>query len=220
MTTRWARFARGWITAGFSTFVAALSHTLGGGSGPGLLPVALSLAFAGIVCIGLAGRTLSLGRVSLSVLASQLIFHGLFSLGGSGGSIGTAATGAPHDHQMVAGLLGGALLGPAGAGRSDSAATPGAMSGGPAGGMGMWLAHLVAAAVTILALRVGERAFWGLLENARLVIRALFAHHCLAPSPRSPRRTVTTARVLTPRDPAVLLSSMRRRGPPPVSLPA
>ena len=222
MTTRWARFARGWIAALFSTFVAALSHTLGGGSGPGIVPVALSLAFAGIVCIGLAGRTLSLWRVSLSVLASQLIFHGLFSLGGSGGALATPVS-APHAHYPVAVPVDSALLGAAGSGHLGSSAMmgamPGAMAGGPADGVAMWLAHLAAAVVTILALRFGERAFWGLLENARLVIRALFAQHALVLPPRSPRRTVTTARVFTPRDLSVLLSTMRHRGPP-VSLPA
>jgi hypothetical protein len=85
MTTRWARFARGWIVAGFSTFVAALSHTLGGGAVPGLLAVVVSLAFAGIVSIALSGRTLSTWRLSAAVLLSQLIFHGLFSFGGAGG---------------------------------------------------------------------------------------------------------------------------------------
>ncbi len=213
MTTRWARFARGWIAALFSTFVAALSHTLGGGSGPALLPVLLSLSFAGIVCIGLAGRTLSLWRVSLSVIASQLIFHGLFSLGGSGGAMATPSS-VPHDHHSIAVLADPALLGAAGSGRLGSGAMPGAMAGGPADGIAMWLAHLAAAAATILALRFGERAFWGLLENARLVIRSLFAGHTLVLPPRSPRRTVTTARVFTPRDVALLLSTMRHRGPP------
>ncbi len=210
MTTRWARFGRGWTAAVFSTFVAALSHTVGGGSGPGLLPLVLSLAFAGILCIGLAGRTLSLWRVSLSVLASQLIFHGLFSLGGSGGALGVAA-GSPHDHQGTAAQVTTAVL---------PGAMSGTMSGTTAGGVGMWLAHLGAAGVTIAALRVGERAFWGLLENARLAIRALFAHHALAFPPHAPRRIVTTAPVVTPRDPAVLFSPMRHRGPPTVPLPA
>ena len=218
MTTRWARFARGWIAALFSTFVAALSHTLGGGSGPGLVPVALSLAFAGIVCVGLAGRTLSLWRVSLSVLASQLIFHGLFWLGGSGGAMATPSA-APHDHRWIAVLADPALLAAPGSGRLGSGAMTGAMAGGPADGIAMRLAHLAAAAVTILALRFGERAFWGLLENARPIIRALFAQHPLVLPPRSPRRMVTTARVFTPRDLRVLLSVMRHRGPP-VSLPA
>ena len=50
MHTRWARFVRGWIVAAVSTFVAALSHTLGGGSVPGPLAVVVSLAFAGMIC--------------------------------------------------------------------------------------------------------------------------------------------------------------------------
>src|SRR5918998_1156574 len=101
MTTRWARFARGWMVAGFSTFVAALSHTLGGGHAPGWLGVVLSLAFAGVVCVGLAGRTVSGVRVGVSVLLSQLIFHGLFSLGAAGGALVQAPAAGAHGHEAA-----------------------------------------------------------------------------------------------------------------------
>lgn len=201
MGTRWARFARGWVVAGFSLFVAALSHTLGGGAAPGVLAVVVSLAFSGIVCIGLSARALSLWRVSLSVLASQLIFHGLFSLGGAGGALITGpdtAVGA-HAHSAALTL---AVVGPG----SISPAHP-------AHGSAMWFAHGVAAVVTIAALRYGDAAVRALLRTARVVIRRL-VETAAATLPPAPRRAPTTARVVTPRDLVVLLSSMRHRGPP------
>ncbi|WP_022883474.1 hypothetical protein [Glaciibacter superstes] len=220
MTTRWARFARGWVVAGISTFVAALSHTFGGGAAPGALAVIVSLAFAGIVCIGLSGRTLSLWRVIISVLTSQLILHGLFSLGAPGGLLqpGTAAAAATatdaaatgaHQHATVTGTL------------VDGALADGAIASAHAAGShgaSMWLAHLVAAAVTIVALRHGEAAFWSLFANARLVIRSLFAPVLTAIAPASMQRIPNTACVFEPRDLGVLLSTMRHRGPPVISV--
>lgn len=63
MTTRWARFARGWIAAIVSLFVAACSHSLAGGSLPAAAGIALSLAFSGATGVLLAGKTLSLARL-------------------------------------------------------------------------------------------------------------------------------------------------------------
>jgi len=202
MTTRWARFTRGWIVAVVSTFVAAVSHTVGGGSGPGLLPIVLSLAFAGMICVALAGRTLSLWRGVLAVLASQVIFHGLFSLGGSGGALSpdAIAASATHQHELLPGII-----------EASGAAT---VHGAGHDGVGIWVAHFVAAAVTSVALRFGERAFWGLFETARLVIRALLQPGLIVVVPPVVGRRPTTACVSTPRDLLVLLSSVRRRGPP------
>lgn len=197
MSTRWARVARGWSTAAFSVFVAALSHTLGGGPGPGVLALVLSLAFAGLISIGLSGRTPSLWRVSVSVLASQLIFHGLFSFGGPGGAlaIGSDPAAGAHAHSGVLALVG-----------------PGSPAH-PAHGSAMWLAHAVAAVLTIAALRHGGAAVRALLRAARVVIRRL-ADSLAAGRPAAPRTTPTTAVVFAPRDLAVLLSSRRYRGPP------
>ena len=200
MATRWARVARGWATASFALFVAALSHTLGGGAGPGALAIVLSLAFAGVLCIGLSGRAASLWRVSVSVLASQLIFHGLFSLGAPGGALATGPDAAvAHAHS---GALALAVVGPG----SISPAHP-------AHGAAMWFVHGVAAIVTIAALRYGDAAVRALLRTARVVIRRLL-ETAAAPCPPAPRRAPTTARVFTPRDLGVLLSGMRHRGPP------
>ena len=225
MTARWTRFARGWSVAGFATFVAALSHTLGGGAAPGLLPVVVSLAFAGIVCIGLAGRAASLWRTATAVLASQLIFHGLFSLGASGGSLQTdapAGTLPAHSHAAGAALL---SVQP---GTTAAHGLTGAHSVLPMTGMSgmtgmsvasldaalMWLAHLLAAVVTIVALRHGERALGILVAAARLVVRRVLAAGTLPIRARTAHRAPAPALVFLPRELGVLLSAMRHRGPP------
>ncbi len=208
MHTRWARFARGWIVAAFSTFVAALSHTLGGGSAPGLLAVVVSLAFAGMVCVALAGRTLAFWRGAVSVLVSQVIFHGLFSLGAPGGALGAdalAASGA-HQHAALPGLIDPIVL---------SSTTHVLHDGGI-----MWFAHFGAVIMTILALRYAERAFWSLVDNVRLDIRTLFAPAQLAVPMAAPQRIRHDAPVFTPRNLVLVLSAMRHRGPPAVALAA
>ncbi|MGO4785718.1 hypothetical protein [Cryobacterium sp. W22_MBD10_FK3] len=201
MTTRWARFARGWIVAAFSTFVAALSHTLGGGAVPGSLAVVVSLAFAGIVSIALSGRTLSTWRLTAAVLLSQLIFHGLFSLGGAGGSLVTTQSSA---HAHSAGSV--AVLAP-------SPMQAETMTGAGHGLM-MPLAHVLAAVVTVLALRFGERAFWGLFTTATVTLQALVRVVVPTPIPNIPRAIAAVTAAVPPRDLLVLLSPMRHRGPP------
>jgi hypothetical protein len=203
MTTRWARFARGWIVAGFSTFVAALSHTVGGGGVPGVLPVVVSLAFAGIVSIALAGRTLSAWRLTIAVLVSQVMFHGLFSLGGGGGRLAHTDAGFGHAH---------------GAGQTAVLLAPGA-SGSAAAmpadhGWSMTFAHVVAAVVTVVALRYGERAFWGLFSTARIVVLALLKVPVVVPITH--RKVLGTSFVtgVRPRQRLAPLRPMRHRGPP------
>lgn len=205
MTTRWARFTRGWIVAFVSTLVAAVSHTLAGGAGPGVLPIVVSLAFAGMICVVLAGRTLSLWRGALAVLASQFIFHGLFSLGESGGAITADAisTSGTHQHSLLPGIIeatGGTAVTHVG---HDSPT--------------MWLAHGAAAGITIVALRFGEGAFWSLFDTARLIVRALFLPTVTVIVPPVLARRANTARVSVPRSIFVLLSSVWLRGPPLVS---
>ncbi|WP_104136237.1 MULTISPECIES: hypothetical protein [unclassified Cryobacterium] len=208
MHTRWARFARGWIVAVFSTFVAALSHTLGGGLAPGLLAVVVSLAFTGMVCVALAGRTLSFWRGAASVLISQVVFHGLFSLGAPNGALGADALAASgtHQHAALPGLIDPTILGASAHDLHDGGA--------------MGFAHVGAAIVTILALRFAERAFWGLVENVRLGIRTLFAPAQLAVPVVAPQRIGNVAPVVAPRYLLLVLSAMRHRGPPAFALAA
>ena len=85
MSTRTARLVRGWAAALSATAVAAASHVLAGGLIPNPFIVLFALALSAMVSCALAGRALSLPRTSAAVLASQGIFHLLFSVGGAGG---------------------------------------------------------------------------------------------------------------------------------------
>jgi hypothetical protein len=179
----------------FSTLIAAASHTLAAGP-PSALAVVLSLAFAGMLCVGLAGKQLSWARLAASVIGSQLMFHQLFaSLGGAGW------TPAVHVHGAAdaAGALG--------------MATMPAQSLQPSDGLWMVAAHAGAAVVTFVLLRFGERSFWSVSESARALLRILFPRR-LQPvtldalrMPRGPFRTPVVSA-------AAGRSALRYRGPP------
>jgi hypothetical protein len=213
MATRWARFVRGWVAAVFSTFIAILSHTLGGGTAPGALAVVVSLAFAGIVCIGLCGRSLSVWRVSASVVISQLIFHGLFSLGAPEGALGVETAGAAafagtpfgaHQHAAIEFAQGVA----------GSAAAHGHA------GSAMWFAHGIAAVATVIALRHGEAAFWGLLITARMIVQRIAPAAAVITPPAPLWESPACGLLFLPRDLALVLSAMWHRGPPRVHIVA
>lgn len=202
--SRWSRFGRGWVAAGFATFVAAFSHTVAGGGTPGLLAIVVSLAFAGIICIGLTTAAASTWRTSVSVVASQLVFHGLFALTGAARSTGATvleqqAAGA-HHHALALSVV------------SSTAAAPHAVHA--VLGSTMLVAHALAALATILALRHGEDAVRGLLAAARLAVRSLIARLAGAIAPTSPRQTIHTAPVGAASVRDTVLSPMRHRGPP------
>ena len=195
MTTRWARFTRGWIAAAVSVFVALCSHALAGGDVPGPAGVALCLAFAGMASIALAGKSLSLPRLAISVVFSQFIFHGLFSMLGA-----PATTTATTPRSM------GDMMSAAPVHLEPLADTGMAM---PAW---MWLAHAVAVVVTIAALRYGERAFWALLELAKpWLLRVLFLPTAPAAGFKANPPFTST---WVPTSLADILSSLRYRGPP------
>ena len=201
MTTRWARFARGWLAALFSTLVAAVSHTLAGGDSPSAISLALALAFGGITCVALTGKTISPLRLTAAVGLSQLAFHVMFStIGTSGALVPTEGAGA-HQHGASAGLLQVPL---------------------PAGGSAMhhqdgwmWLGHAVAAVVTIVALRYGEAAFWRMRGIALLLVRTVLAVVPAVPTlPRARRRAVVSGHLFVPRCIEFLRLSLGLRGPP------
>ncbi len=194
MTTRWARFTRGWIAAAISVFVALCSHALAGGAVPSVAGLVLCLAFSGMACVPLAGKSLSLPRLAVSVVLSQFLFHGAFSLLGSPAVTPTTRSMADmmpahplHIEPMV-----------------DSGMSMPAW---------MWAAHGVAAIVTIAAIRFGERAFWDLLLLARPFVRRLLAV-ATAVVAEPAETAVAIDRELLPRPRVVVLSGMRHRGPP------
>ena len=202
MASRWARFVRGWLTASVAIFVAALSHIAAGGSAPGPLSVGLALAFAGIASVLLAGKSLSLFRLSLSVGVSQLLLHALFGLGGASS---VTMTGSSHDHGAGLTVLTDAAAQPL---VSAAAAIPGASW--------MWVAHTLAAIVTIAALHRGEKTFWALLEETanRLVAVLIDRAAPVSIEADAAASHPVFGRVFVPADLGVLLSSVLRRGPP------
>ncbi len=203
MTTRWARVARGWAIAGFSTFVAALSHSIGSGHTPGWLGVVLSLAFAGLICTGLAGAAVSRTRVAVSVVASQLIFHGLFALGAPGGRLAQSSPAGAHGHDVAKVV-------------ADS--TGGSAASDPHGGW-VWAAHAVAAVITIAALRHGDAAIRRVADLARLALSHLIPAGYEEARVPAIQAVPAAAAEFTRRGLVRLSSCLIRRGPPGIVTP-
>jgi hypothetical protein len=214
MTARWATVTRGLLAATFATFVAALFHVAGGGADPSALAIVVSLTFSGLACIALAGRRLSRVRLSISVALSQLIFHALFSLG-QPGVILVSTHGIRHVHdatQMA--MMGGGL---------NVAGVQGAQSMQGMQGLQdvipdtplMWVSHIAAAVVTIVAISRGEKAIRAVCALARIVAARLVPVQDATPLPL--QRSVTPqpfARRLALPNRVRFLGRMRHRGPP------
>lgn len=202
MSARWTRVARGSLAAAFSTFVAAFSHAISGGSAPGVAALSLAVAFSTLVCVALAGRGLSYWRIGASVAVSQVFFHTLFSLIVEPAATSPATPTTAHaGHDMTAMFL------PAGAAASGSAAitVDAAMVAG----------HVLAAVATFAAIAWGERAVRGLLAAA--LVRATRFAALFLPVPVFPSRVVRLSRVARIAAPAaleVLRASVWHRGPP------
>lgn len=156
MVSRGARIARGVTAAAASTFVAVFFHGLAGGPVPALLGLVACVVFSALVSIPLAGVALSRVRLALAVGLSQFVFHFLFLMFAGVTSTGAGGGGHVHGAAEVAAQLATLDLGAA------------HVHDGP-----MWLGHAVAAAVTFVVLRYGERALVLLAELARLTIDAL-----------------------------------------------
>jgi hypothetical protein len=209
MTARVQRLARGWLVGLVATTVAAVSHSLAGGYRPGILSFGVGLIFAGMLGTAVIGTKPSLLRLAGAVAGAQLAFHLLFSLlgtgtsAGSAGSVGSAgAAGAAADMQGMTsmGTSPAALLTMTG---HDHLTDP-----------GMWAAHAVAAALTILFLRHAELAVWGMLGRLGHVIATRLTL-VLAPVRVEPStRVLARAAVVLGPVERLLISSASRRGPP------
>lgn len=154
-----AQLLRGILAAVVATLLALLFHLMGGGPAPAPIGILVPLLLSSFVCVLLAGRALSLTRISVSVLASQALFHQLFLLGATGTATATTGTvvGAatdPHAHHAVPATL--------------LQAVPTTAQGDDAGPL-MWLSHLVAATLTITLIYHGERILTALIHLARLL---------------------------------------------------
>ncbi len=180
--------AKGLSAAAVATFVALFGHVAGGGGIPGVWGFIAPLVLSAAVCILIAGRTLSLARLTLSVLVSQVLFHFLFVLGS-----GTAAVSSTHEHHGASATL---------------VVTHTATS--------MGIGHVLAAVVTIAALYFGERVIRSLAEIVRLLAaRILRPFEPPVPSSVAPEAALPTSwRVFTPLALDHAASTAPRRGPP------
>jgi len=146
MHTRAMRVLRGSAAAFVATFAAALSHQFAGGISPSVFGITVSLVISITVCTLLAGRAVSFVRLAIAILASQAMYHTLFS----------------------------AMLAPEGIAQHDmSAMTLDFSSAAQSANSTMSLSHVIAAAVTVVMFRYAEVALWGLLSTARLFISRL-----------------------------------------------
>ncbi|WP_341954410.1 hypothetical protein [Salinibacterium sp. TMP30] len=186
MHTRTMRVLRGSAAAIFATFAAALSHQLAGGVAPSLFGITVSLVISISVCTLLASRTVSLVRLTIAILASQGMYHTLFS----------------------------AMLAPEGIARHDmSAMTLGFSSAAQTANSAMSLTHLIAAVVTIVMVRYAELAFWGLLATAHLFLARLLTS--VTPvRVRGGQHQLPMHALDVPTFATRFLSAMRYRGPP------
>ncbi len=203
MTTRWARFARGWIAAIVSLFVASCSHALAGGALPATAGLALCLAFSGAVCVLLAGKTLSLTRLTIAISVSQLLYHGLFSLLADAPAATSPLVGAGMHHGGDPMVL---RLG------SATSAVPPMTADAP-----MWAGHALGAVITIAALSFGERAFWAIARLVRLCISRILDSVLPVETPM-PARPRQANHAVGARAGSLVFSIHRHRGPPPFAV--
>lgn len=188
MTSRQQRVLRGALVASVATLLAATSHTLGGAAAPAPLLIALIAALATPVAAALVGPRPHLGRLAAAVALSQVAFHAAFLLLGS--PTGDRVT-AAHAH----GQLDPALI----------AARPAVVEG-----LAMYVAHAIAALLTVALLWRGERAVRAILGAVLAVLRRAVTARI---RPRTAARTRPAARAAHLR-PALLPGSLTRRGPP------
>lgn len=198
MTGRVVRLLRGLAAAVVATFIAAFSHIAAGGPSPDGVIFLLSLALSGLVCTALAGRSMSLLRLSAAVLLSQALFHGLFSLGASSHTAMASVPSSGH-----AGHSAHVILDPATAAGGMDHANP-----------VMWVGHTIAAVLTIAVLRHGEVTALRLIQALGLrLVPFLPLFQPLAVSAEAPFNPSDWP-VRPLRNLGVPLLVMRHRGPP------
>lgn len=194
--SRSSRVLRGVAAASGATFFALMSHVAGGGAVPGLLGFVVPWILAVMVCTVLAGRALSLIRLTLAVTVSQALFHVLFVLG-------SAAPGgaSPAGHHHGAATLSIAASSPASVVHTDTL---------------MMLFHLLAAAVTVVVLHRAESAVRTLLSlsaQLRAWMRRILLR-IASPAPPVPARPMVAADRPAIARSAPHLTVVLRRGPP------
>jgi hypothetical protein len=200
--SRGARAARGAAVAVFATFVASLAHTIGGGALPGPVAVLVALAFSTPLAVLLTGARMRLLRTSVAALLAQAALHLLYAMGGSWTAV-----------PVSDGMTGHA---------AHAASAVHLSAGGPALDHGhaaiMPLAHVVAAALTVAFLAAADRAIAAISVAYGTVVRGIRLLIAVLAGLPVPTRPGTLAATIvpdvSPNREALLLSSLRHRGPP------
>lgn len=214
------RLLRGTVAATLATSVALGGHLVGGGAMPSWLGVAMPWWLSVAACTVLAGSRFSLARMSIAVVTSQALFHGLF-MAGTPGDPRVQLVAPPGSH-----LDHGAHLAGSGSGQSAPAAHAGhsevvtatehALHGSHTD-LRMLLWHLVAALVTAFLLHRGEAMLWRSSSLIGRLLAVLGTPRPLALPPASPlpapARVVPETAHVRPARRAVLTPQLRR-GPP------
>lgn len=204
-SARSTRAVRGLVAAVFATFVALFSHIIGGGATPGTLGIAVPLVFSAFVCVLLAGRRLSLFRLTLSVAVSQFLFHTLFMLGTVQGVASSPAMGGHAMHGAPIVL--------------DAAVMP--MSHGTNTGSGMWVTHGIAALVTVAVIHWAEKLLAAVAAVKEFVLAQLVPGGQVAladvAAPVNPARLPVQGRVPLLRPLGMYPATLALRGPPALS---
>lgn len=202
MEDRGLRIVRGWIGALVCTCLAVASHTVADGMLPPLAIVGLVLAVSGAVCTALASTNFSLVRTMLAVVMSQGLYHAVFGLFG---------------HQSATGHLQESGTHPGHAAQSmvlnvEQVLSSNSVAESPLGYL-MPVSHLLAAVLTIAALRKGELAVRSLVDSILLYVpRRILSAPAWQPLVALRSRVVSSPTPMARLD--VLLPALRRRGPP------
>lgn len=202
--SRAQRLGFGWVVATIAVFAGAVSHLAVSGHLPGPLPLAVVWALSGMICVALAGMRRPRLATATGVLLSQGALHWLLSLSGTSVTLSS----------RIPGVAAGGHSGHEGGVGSLSVHVAGHAHALTAPMMGL---HLLAALLTFLAIRQGERAAAGLIRVGRL----LWSRLTSLPRPALP--AMPRPRPLGPSLPAptplsrLLLGGSGLRGPPALS---
>ena len=109
MSNRWSRVARGFAVGSAASYVAVFAHIVGGGEPPSWLGIVATLALSTAICTALAGRNLRMVQTTAGVVASQFLFHTLFSVAAPS-SVASSAHSPGHTHHATVTLALGADL--------------------------------------------------------------------------------------------------------------
>ena len=192
-----ARAIRGVAAGLLTTFLALCFHVLGGGDAPSALALGVCAAATTWAAVLIGRARPSPPLLVLAVAVGQLILHTAFSMTTSG----VVLSGVDHGGHAHAGD--GAVLLIASAGHAGGA---------------MWLAHVLAGLLTIVAIRRGEQALRALAAVVRIAVRDLARAFAFAePLVLAPRRRLASPLGAVPalaRISAGVGSALVRRGPP------